>query len=115
MDHARHSGYHKAVTSADFPRGRHRLVEPVRRPSLLPRSAGVVAATVGAVLALAVQPDLAVPAQRPNPDAPERAASALEPVIPAPREEAAERLRSVTGASVAGAHLQATVGLDSSR
>ena len=113
MDHPPRSGYHRAVSSADVPRGRHRLVEPVRRPSLLPRSAGVVAATVGAVLALAVQPDLTVPAQRPSPDAPERAASALEPVIPAPREEAAERFRSVTGASVAGAHLQATVGLGS--
>ena len=84
----------------------------MRRPSLLPRSAGVVAATVGAVLVLGVQADpAALPAQRPHPDAPERAA-ALEPVIPAPREEA--RLRSagpVTGASVAGAHLQATVRL----
>lgn len=98
------------MSSADVPRGRHRLVEPVRRPSLLPRSAGVVAATVGAVLALGMQADPAVPAQRPHPDAPERAASALQPVVPAPREEA--RLRSlepVTGASVAGAHLQATV------
>jgi hypothetical protein len=78
----------------------------VRRPSLLPRSAGVVAATVGAVLVLGIQADPGVPAPR-HPDAPERAASALEPVIPAPREEA--RLRStapVTGASVAGAHLQ---------
>ena len=101
------------MSSADVPCGRHRLVEPVRRPSLLPRSAGVVAATVGAVFVLSVQPDAAVPAQRPGPDAPERAASAFEPVIPAPREEAAERLRSVTGASVAGAHLQATVRLGS--
>jgi hypothetical protein len=102
------------VSSADVPRGRHRLVETVRRPSLLPRSAGVVAATVGAVLVLGVQPDPGVPAPRPHPDVPERAASALEPVIPAPREEA--RLRAagpVTGASVAGAHLQATVRLGS--
>jgi hypothetical protein len=113
MDHLRHSGYHRDVSSADVPRGRHRLVEPVR-PSSLPRSAGVVAATVGVVLALGVQPDPGVPAPRPHPDAPERAASALEPVIPAPREEAAARLRAngpVTGASVAGAHLQATVRL----
>ena len=101
------------MSSADVPRGRHRLVEPVRRPSLLPRSAGVVAATVGAVLVLGIQSGPAVPAPRPHPDAPERAASALEPVIPAPREEAAERFRSVTGASVAGAHLQATVRLGS--
>ena len=101
------------MSSADVPRGRHRLVEPAGRPSLLPRSAGVVAATVGAVLVLAVHPEATVPARRPNPDAPERAASALEPVIPAPREEAAERFRSLTGASVAGAHLQATVRLGS--
>ena len=110
MDHRPHSGYHRFVSSADVPRGRHRLVEPVPRPSLLPRSAGVVAATVGAVLALGIQAE-PLPAQRPHPDAPERAA-ALEPVIPAPREEA--RLRAgerVTGASVAGAHLQATVRL----
>ena len=55
VDHSPHSGYHRVVSSADVPRGRHRLVEPVRRPSLLPRSAGVVAATVGAVLVLGVQ------------------------------------------------------------
>ncbi len=116
VDHSPHSGYHRVVSSADVPRGRHRLVEPVRRPSLLPRSAGVVAATVGAVLVLGIQSGPAVPAPRPHPDAPERAASALEPVIPAPREEAAARLRAagpVTGASVAGAHLQATVRLGS--
>ena len=84
----------------------------MRRPSLLPRSAGVVAATVGAVLVLGVQSDPAVPAPRPHPDAPERAASALEPVIPAPREEARMRAaRPVTGASVAGAHLQGAVRL----
>lgn len=114
MDHASHSGYHRAVSSADVPRGRHRLVEPVRRPSLFPRSAGVVAATVGVVLTLGAQSDSGVPAPRPHPDAPERAASALEPVIPAPREEAAARLRAtgpVTGASVAGVHLEATVRL----
>ncbi len=82
------------------------------RPALLPRSAGVVAATVGAVLVLGVQSEPAAPS--PHPDAPERAASALEPVIPAPREEAAARFRAagpVTGASIAGAHLQATVRL----
>lgn len=114
-DHRPRSGYARLVTSADVPRGRHRLVEPVRRPSLLPRSAGVVAATVGAVLVFGVQPDPTVPAPRPHPDAPGRAVSALEPVIPSPREEAAARFRPhavpVTGASVAGAHLQATVHL----
>jgi hypothetical protein len=107
------------VSSAYVPSGRHRLVEPVRRPSLLPRSAGVVAATVGAVLVLGTQPDAGVPAPRPHPDAPGRAASALEPVIPAPREEEAARLRSeggpVTGSSVAGAHLETTVRLGSGR
>jgi hypothetical protein len=114
VDHDPQSGYHRAVSSADVPRGRHRLVEPVGRPSLLPRSAGVVAATVGAVLVLGIQADPAVPAPRPHPDAPERAAAALQPVIPAPREEAAARLRDggpITGASVAGAHLQATARL----
>jgi hypothetical protein len=118
-DHRRHSGYVRLVTSADVPRGRHRLAEPVRRHSLLPRSAGVVAATVGAVLVFGVQPDPAVPAPRPHPDAPGRAVSALEPVIPSPREEAAARFRPhavpVTGASVAGAHLQATVRLEPAR
>ena len=75
VGHSPHSGYHRVVSSADVPRGRHRLVEPVRRPSLLPRSAGVVAATVGAVLVLGIQSGPAVPAPRPHPDAPERAAS----------------------------------------
>jgi hypothetical protein len=111
------AGKSSFVSSADVPRGRHRLVEPVRRPSLLPRSAGVVAATVGTVLALGAPSNSSVPAPRPHPDAPERAASALEPVIPAPREEEAARFRAhagpVTGASVAGAHLQATVRLGS--
>jgi hypothetical protein len=96
------------VTSTDIPRGRHRLVEPVSRPSLLPRSATVVAATVGAVLVLGVQERLELPAPRSHPDAPAPVRSALEPVIPAPRDGRPARIDPVpaglTGREIAGAH-----------
>jgi hypothetical protein len=96
------------VTSTDIPRGRHRLAEPVRRPALLPRSVTVVAATVGAVLVLGAQERVELPAPRPHPDAPTQIISALEPVIPAPREERPAEIApvpaGVTGRSIAGAH-----------
>ena len=96
------------MTSTDTPRGRHRLAEPVRRPALLPRSMTVVAVTVGAVLTLGAQERAQVPAPRPHPDAPARAMSALEPVIPAPRDGRPARIDAVpagvTGAAIAGAH-----------
>jgi hypothetical protein len=104
------------VTSSDTPRGRHRLAEPVRRPALLPRSASVVAATVGAVLALGAQDRLDVPAPRP-PAAPSPSVAALQPVIPAPREGRPAQIDAgwihtvpagVTGRAIAGAHASAS-------
>jgi hypothetical protein len=71
----------------------------------MPRSAAVVAATVGAVLVLGVQERVELPAPRPHPDAP---APALEPVIPAPRDGRPARIdpvpAGVTGRAIAGAH-----------
>ena len=102
------SGYTRAVTSTDTQRGRHRLAEPARRPALLPRSATVVAVTVGAVVVLGVQERPQLPAQRPHPDAPASTLSALEPVIPAQRDGRAARIDpvpvGVTGSAIAGAH-----------
>lgn len=107
------------MTSTDTPRGRHRLVEPVRRPALLPRSATVIAATVGAVLALGTQERVDVPAPR-HPDAPTPSVSALQPVIPAPREEGRTQIDAgwidtvpagVTGRTIAGAHASGAASL----
>jgi hypothetical protein len=102
-----HSGYPWAVSSTDAPRGRHRLAveRTVRRPALMPRSATVVAATVGAVIVLGVQERVELPAPRPHPGAP---VSALEPVIPAQRDGRPARIdpvpAGVTGRAIAGAH-----------
>lgn len=84
-----------------------------RRPSLVPRSVTVIAATVGAVLAVSV--DQQVPAPRPHPDAPGSLAGqnvagpALEPVVPAQDDGRPARLAAlpagVTGHALAGAHL----------
>jgi hypothetical protein len=107
------------VTSSDTSRARHRLVEPVRRPALLPRSATVVAATVGAVLALGAQERTHVPAPR-HPDAPAPSVSALQPVIPAPREDSRAPIDAgwidtvpagVTGRAIAGAHASGTASM----
>lgn len=117
------------MTSTDTSCGRHRLVRPedprpARRPAaLLPRSATVVAVTVGAVLVLGVQERIDLPAPRPHPDAPQSdlAGPAFEPVVPAPRDGRPARIDSaaldpvpvgVTGAAIAGAHMtgSASVG-----
>ena len=78
----------------------------------MPRSATVVAATVGAVLALGVQQRADVPAPRPHPDAP---VAALQPVIPAPRDGRPARIdpvpAGVTGAAIAGAHATGAAAL----
>ena len=106
-DHCGHSGYPWAVSSSDAPRGRHRLAvqRRIRRPALMPRSATVIAATVGAVLVLGVQERVELPAPRSHPDAP---APALEPVIPAQRDGRPARIdpvpAGVTGRAIAGAH-----------
>jgi hypothetical protein len=90
------------VTSTDTPRGRHRRAEPVRFPALLPRSATVVAATVGAVLVLGGQERAPLSAPRPQPDL---AAPVLEPVIPEPRPARVDPVPAgLTGRSIAGAH-----------
>ncbi len=87
------------MTSTDTRRGRHRRAEPVRLPALLPRSATVVAATVGAVLVLGVQEHGPLSAPRPHPDL---VTPALEPVIPEPRVDPVPA--GLTGRSIAGAH-----------
>jgi hypothetical protein len=93
------------VTSTATPRGRHRRAEPVRPPALLPRSATVVAAAVGAVLVLGVQERAPQSAPRPHPDL---ALPALQPVIPEPgdgRPAAVDPVPAgLTGRSIAGAH-----------
>lgn len=93
------------MSSTVTPRGRHRLAEPVRPPALLPRSATVIAATVGAVIVLGVQERVEMPAPRPHPDAP---VAAYEPVVPAPRDGRPARIdpvpAGVTGRAIAGAH-----------
>jgi hypothetical protein len=88
-------------------RARHRLATP-RRPALLPRSANVVAATVGAVLVLGVQERSELPSPRPHPDAGSRAVAALEPVVPAQREGRPAQFAPapVSASVIAGAHLQ---------
>lgn len=103
MRERRLSGYSRAVTSPDTPRGRHRLAVPAAHPALLPRSATVVAVTVGVVLSLGLPGRAQVPAARPHPDAP---APALQPVIPAPRDDRAASPvpAGVTGSAIAGAH-----------
>lgn len=134
------------MTSTDTSCGRHRLVvagarpeapRSVRRPaSLLPRSATVVAVTVGAVLVLGVQERVELPAPRPHPDAPrsDLAGPAFEPVVPAPRDGRPARIASaalsaalnsaalssaaldpvpagVTGRAIAGAHATGSASL----
>ncbi len=90
------------MISSDTPRGRHRLVEDARRPALMPRSATVVAATVGVVLTMAVQGEAELPAPRPQPDVP---VSALQPVVLEPRAGYADPVpAALTGRSIAGAH-----------
>jgi hypothetical protein len=73
----------------------------------------VVAATVGAVFALGAPERVEVPAPRPQPDAAAPSVSALQPVIPAPRDGRPARLdpvqvaavpAGVTGRAIAGAH-----------
>jgi hypothetical protein len=73
----------------------------------------VVAATVGAVFALGAQEGVEVPAPRPQPDAAAPSVSALQPVIPAPRDGRPARIdpvqiaavpAGVTGRAIAGAH-----------
>lgn len=65
----------------------------------------MVAATVGAVIALGVQERVELPSPRPHPDAP---VAAFEPVIPAPRDGRPARIDPVpaglTGRAIAGAH-----------
>ncbi len=90
------------MISSDTPRGRHRLVEDARRPALAPRSATVVAATVGVVLTMGVQGESELPAPRPQPDDP---VSALQPVVLEPRAGHADPVpAALTGRSIAGAH-----------
>lgn len=96
------------MPSTETPGGRHRLVEPFRRPALLPRSANVVAATVGAVLVLGVQGRADAPAPPPPPEAPQL--SALQPVVLGPDPRPAPV--TVTGGTIAGAHLSATASVD---
>jgi hypothetical protein len=91
------------VTSNGTSRGRHRLPEPVGRPALLPRSAGVVAATVGAVLVLTAQERPTSVAPGLHPDTP--GLSALEPVVLAPRDAPAPVPIGVTGRALASVHL----------
>jgi hypothetical protein len=85
----------------------------------LPRSATVIAATVGAVLALGAQERPHVPAPR-HPDAPAPSVSALQPVIPAPREDRPAQIDAgwintvpagVTGRTIAGAHASGTASM----
>jgi hypothetical protein len=105
------------VTSIAASRGRHRLAERAR-PAALPRSLNVVAATVGAIVALAAPGRYAeyqnAHPHRPHPDAPtSTTVSALEPVIPipAPRDgRLADRLAAapVTGGAIAGTHPRPT-------
>lgn len=68
----------------------------------------VVATTVGAVLALGAQERADLPAPRPHPDAPTRVTAALQPVVPAQRDDRPSRIGGlpvqVTGRSIAGAH-----------
>ena len=79
----------------------------------MPRSATVVAATVGAGFALGL--DQQLPAPRPHPDAPghgdparDIAGPALEPVIPAQDDGPSARLAAlpggVSGRAIAGMH-----------
>ena len=90
------------MISSDTPRGRHRLVEDARRPALMPRSATVVAATVGVVLTMGVQGEAELPAPRPQPDVP---VSALQPVVLDPHAGYADPVPAArTGRSIAGAH-----------
>lgn len=90
------------MISSDTPRGRHRLVEGAPRPALMPRSATVVAATVGVVLTMAVQGEAELPAPLPQPDMP---VSALQPVVLEPPIGYADPVpAAVTGRSIAGAH-----------
>ncbi len=98
------------MTSTDTPRGgRHRRAEPVRPPALLPRSATVVAAAVGAVLVLGAQERApsSAPSSAPRPY-PDLALPALQPVIPEPRDGRPADVDPVpaglTGRSIAGAH-----------
>ena len=112
MDDHGTRGYIRPVTRNATPRGRHRLVEPVRRPSLLPRSATAVAATVGAVLALSGQGRPEVLAVRPPQAPPVPAMSALQPVIPAQRDaRVPERVAPVDGRALAGVHVTGSAGL----
>jgi hypothetical protein len=94
------------VGSNGTSRGRHRLADPVGRPALLPRSLNVVSVTVGAVLVLAAQDSPGTPEPRPHWDTPP---SALQPVVLAPEPRPAPA--TVTGKSIAGAHLSATASV----
>lgn len=90
------------MISFDTSRGRHRLVETARRPALLPRSATVVAATVGVVLGLGAQDEVKKPVPPPSADLP---VSALQPVVPDPRDGRAEPVpAALHGRAIAGAH-----------
>jgi hypothetical protein len=96
----------------DGPRADHRAAAwrpaPDRRPSLVPRSVTVVAATVGAVLALGVDQELPLPAPHPDASVPSAAGPALEPVVPVRGDGPPARVASVptpvTGQAIAGAH-----------
>jgi hypothetical protein len=85
----------------------------------MPRSVTVIAATVGAVFALGAQQRVELPAPRPHPEAARPTMSALEPVIPAPREDVPAVIDparfavpgEVTGRAIAGAHLSGTASV----
>ena len=62
------TGYPQDVSANTTSRPRHRRRDPAR-PALLPRSASVVAVTVGTVLVLSAESDLAEPAPEPGPTA----------------------------------------------
>ena len=91
--------------------GRHRLVRPDARPATVTRSASVVGATVGAVLALAA-PSGEGPSQDAapvrHPDASRTADSPLQPVVLDPHAAAGT---SVTGRALAATHHAAATAL----
>jgi hypothetical protein len=91
------SGYPQSVNANTTSRPRHRLRETAR-PALLPRSAGVVAVTVGTVLVLSGEADLDEPAQ----PAPTAGSFPLQPVPMVPDHRDVEpRPFRATGADLA--------------
>lgn len=100
-------GYIRIVSTYRSPRGRHRLDRSVAHPAAITRSASVVAATVGTVLALAAPSQNSSPL--PHPDAP-RPSGPLQPVVLEPRADAPAS-SVVTGDALVAAHRAAAAAL----